>query len=178
MFSQHSIQSSVFDATNGLPIELATVRLLNSSDSALVQGAQINAKGNFMLSKIQKGEYIMKISSVGYVEFRKIISMENRELILKNIQLKEDVQLLGEIKVTGTAAQMTVKGDTLEYNATAFKTAENEVIDDLLKRLPGIEINKEGKITVNGQEIKNVRMDGKKFFSDDIEMTPRICQLK
>lgn len=173
-FAQHSIQSSVFDTKNGLPIELATVRLLKADgDSALVQGCQTDTRGSFALTKIKKGNYILKISSIGYQEYRKLITMDNRDLILKNIQLEENVQLLNEVKVTGTAAQMVVKGDTMEYNATAFKTAENAVVEDLLKRLPGVEISNEGKITVNGQEIKKVRVDGKKFFNDDVEMTTK-----
>ena len=173
-FAQHSIQSTVFDTKNGLPLELATVRLLKADgDSALVQGCQTDTKGSFALTKIKKGNYILKVSSIGYLEYRKPITMDSKDVILKNIQLTENVKLLDEVKVTGTAAQMVVKGDTMEYNATAFKTAENAVVEDLLKRLPGVEISNEGKITVNGQEIKKVRVDGKKFFNDDIEMTTK-----
>ncbi|MDD3323277.1 MAG: outer membrane beta-barrel protein [Paludibacter sp.] len=172
-FSQHSIQTSVFDSKNGLPIELGTVRLLKSSDSTMVQGCQTDTKGGFLLSKIKNGNYILKVSSVGYLEYRKNINMVDRDIILKNIQLEENVQLLKEVKVTGTAAQLVMKGDTMEYNATAFKTDENAVVEDLLKRLPGVEISSEGKITVNGEEIKKIRVDGKKFFNDDVEMTTK-----
>lgn len=172
-FAQHSIQSIVFDSKNSLPIEMATVRLLRVTDSTMVQGCQTDVKGSFILSKIKSGDYVLKISTVGYEDYRRNINIENKDIILKNIQLKENVQLLSEIQVTGTAAQMVVKGDTLEYNATAFKTAENAVVEDLLKRLPGVEISAEGKITVNGQEIKKIRVDGKKFFNDDMEMTTK-----
>ena len=173
VFSQHSIQSTVFDSKNGLPIELGTVRLLKVADSTLVQGCQTDTKGGFLLSKVRNGNYILKISSVGYNEYRKILSVKDRDIILKNIQLEENIQLLKEVKVTGTAAQLVVKGDTMEYNATAFKTDENAVVEDLLKRLPGVEISSEGKITVNGEQIKKIRVDGKKFFNDDVEMTTK-----
>ncbi len=172
-FAQHSIQSSVFDSKNGLPIELGTVRLLRASDSTLVQGCQTDARGGFILSKIKTGDYKLIISSVGYQEYRRNISMENKDLILKNIQLNENIQLLKEVDVSGTAAQMVVKGDTLEYNATAFKTPENSVVEDLLKKMPGVEVGSDGKITINGEEIKKVRVDGKKFFSDDIQMATK-----
>ena len=172
-FAQHSIQSTVFDSKNSLPIEMATVRLLRATDSTMVQGCQTDVKGSFILPKIKPGNYVLKITSVGYVDYRRNISMDGKDIILKGIQLTENVQLLSELQVTGTAAQMVVKGDTVEYNATAFKTAENAVVEELLKRLPGVEISTEGKITVNGQEIKKVRVDGKKFFNGDIEMTTK-----
>ena len=173
VFSQKSIQSTVFDAKNGMSLELVTVRLLNASDSTLVQGVQTNNKGWFSLSKINPGKYVLIVSSVGYEEYSENITMERRDVILKNIQLKEDVQLLKELEVKGTAAQLVVKGDTLEYNATAFKVQENAVAEDLLKKLPGVEITQDGKITVNGQEIKKIRVDGKKFFDGDLEMATK-----
>ncbi|MDD3079163.1 MAG: TonB-dependent receptor [Paludibacter sp.] len=170
--AQHSIQSSVFDDKNGQALEMATVRLL-SADSALIKGAQTDEKGSFTLSKIKKGDYILVVSSVGYKILKRNIYMDNRDLILKPVQLKEDVELLKEVDVKGTAAQMVVKGDTLEYNATAFKTQENAVVEDLLKKLPGVEVSTEGKITVNGEEIKKIRVDGKKFFDGDIEQASK-----
>jgi hypothetical protein len=172
-YAQHSIQSSVFDSKNGQPIEMGTVRLLRPNDSTLVQGCQTDLKGGFELTKIRPGNYILIISSVGYNDYKRNITVERKDLILKSIQMQENVQALKEVEVKGTAAQMVVKGDTLEYNATAFKTAENAVVEDLLKRLPGVEISSEGKITVNGEEIKKIRVDGKKFFGDDVEMTTK-----
>lgn len=172
-FAQHSIQSTVFDSKNGLPIEIGNVRLLRTSDSTLVTGCQTDVKGNFQITKVLPGNYTLVISFLGYLDYRKNLIMDNKNLILKNIQLNENAQMLGEVEVNGTQAQMTVKGDTLEYNATAFKTAENAVVEDLLKRLPGVEVGSDGKITVNGEEIKKIRVDGKKFFGDDVEMATK-----
>jgi len=172
-FAQHSIQAMVFDAKNGLPIEMGAVRLLRVADSSMVAGCQTDLKGNFMLSKVKPGKYILVVSMVGYENYRQKISIETKNLILKNIQLRENAHLLKEVEVRGTAAQMVVKGDTTEFNATAFKTAQNAVVEDLLKRLPGVEVSAEGKITVHGQEIKKIRVNGKKFFNDDVEMATK-----
>lgn len=172
-FAQHSIQSTVIDSKNNLAIEMATVRLLRANDSLLVQGAQTNVKGDFILSKLKSGNYILKISTIGYNDYTKNLTIDKKDIILKSILLTENVKLLKEVEVKGTAAQMVVKGDTMEYNATAFKTQENAVVEDLLKRLPGVEISQEGKITVNGQEVKKIRVDGKKFFGEDMEMTTK-----
>ncbi|MDR1585023.1 MAG: carboxypeptidase-like regulatory domain-containing protein, partial [Prevotellaceae bacterium] len=169
-FSQHySIQSNVFDEKNGEAIEVANVRLLNASDSSFVQAAQTDAKGYFTLSRIAPGDYILTVSFLGYNQHTQNVPVKNRNVILKNIQMSENAQLLKEVEVRGTAVQMTVKGDTLEYNATAYKTQENAAVEDLLKKLPGVEVDSDGKITVNGEEIKNIRVDGKKFFSGDTE---------
>ncbi len=169
-FSQHySIQSNVFDQKNGAAIEVATVRLLNASDSAFVQATQTDSKGRFSLNKLASGNYILNVNFLGYHQHSQNVAITNKDVILKNIQLQEDSKLLSEVVVKGTAVQMTVKGDTLEYNATAYKTQENAAVEDLLKKLPGVEVDNEGKITVNGEEIKNIRVDGKKFFSGDIE---------
>ncbi len=171
--AQRTVQSSVFDANNGMPLEMVTVRLLKASDSTLVQGAQTNSNGWFSLQRINPGKYVLIVSSVGYNDYRENILVERKDIILKNIQLKENVQALKELEVKGTAAQLVVKGDTLEYNATAFKVQENAVVEELLKKLPGVEVTNEGKITVNGQEINKIRVDGKKFFDGDIEMATK-----
>ena len=171
--AQHSVQSMVFDGKNGLALEMATVRLLNPKDSTMVSGDKTNINGSFILFKIKPGNYTLLVSMVGYKDYRQNIKMDRKDLILKNIQLVENALALGTVEVTGTAAQMVVKGDTSEYNATAFKTAQNAVVEDLLKRLPGVEVTTEGKITINGQDIKKIRVDGKKFFGDDVEMATK-----
>jgi len=172
-FAQQSVQSKVFDSKNGLPIEMGSVRLVSPTDSTLVQGCRTDLQGYFMLNKVLPGKYIIIVSSIGYKAYSQNITVASKDMILKNIQLNEDAQLLSEVKINGTAAQMVVKGDTIEFNATAFKTTQNAVVEDLLKRLPGVEISSEGKITVNGEEVKKIRVNGKKFFGDDVEMATK-----
>ncbi|MDR3651641.1 MAG: TonB-dependent receptor [Paludibacter sp.] len=171
--AQSSIQAKVFDNKNDLPIELGAVRLLHYPDSTFVQGCQTDLQGSFKLNKVKPGNYILVVSMVGYYNYRQNLTVENKDLMLKNIQLKENSHMLGEVKVTGNAAQLMVKGDTTEFNATAFKTSQNAVVEDLLKKMPGVEISTDGKITVNGQAITKVRVNGKKFFDDDVEMATK-----
>ncbi|MCL2596337.1 MAG: TonB-dependent receptor [Paludibacter sp.] len=173
VFSQYNISSSVFDQTNGGAMEGVGVRLMAAKDSAYINGAQTNANGAFVISKIPNGQYILQVSFIGYVSQFVNITVAEKNVTLKAFHLSEDEQMLKEVVIRGTAAQMTVKGDTLEYNAAAFKTNENAVVEDLLKKLPGVEITSDGKITVNGEEITNIRVDGKKFFEGDIEMATK-----
>lgn len=173
VWGQSSIQATVLDAKNDQALEMATVRLLRQKDSTLVTGTQTDTKGAFMLSKIKPGNYILVISNIGYTEQQRAITLEKKDLILKSFKMIENAKMLGEVQVKGTAAQLVVKGDTLEYNATAFKTQENAPVEELLKKLPGVEISSEGKITVNGEEVKKIRLDGKKFFDGDIEQATK-----
>ena len=168
------ITGRVLSATSAEPVEMATVRLfapVNGTwkDSVMLSGAQSDLDGYFSLDNIKEGRYHLVISSVGYRQHTQTITVGGQDLSLKAVRLQEDVQALGEVEVTGKAAEMTVKGDTLEYNTAAYQVGENATVEELLKRMNGVEVDKEGNVTVNGETIKGVRIDGKKFFGDDVQ---------
>ena len=141
----------------------------NMPDSILVQGTQTTYDGLFILNNIRPGEYKLIISSVGFNEVIKEIKMPKAHLDLPTIRLTEQVQHLAEVSVQGKAAEMTVKGDTIEYNTAAYQVSETATVEELLKKMNGVEVDKEGKVTINGEEIKSVRIDGKKFFGNDVQ---------
>ena len=172
-FAQHSVQGLVIDSKNESPIEMGSLRLLNSRDSSIVQGAQTDLKGNFVIKKVASGNYILAASMVGYITHYQNITVGNSDLILKTIKIKEGAVQLASAEVTGNIAQLMVKGDTTEFNANAFKTVQNANVEDLLKRLPGVEVGSDGKITVNGQQISKIRVNGQKFFDGDVTMATK-----
>ena len=173
--AQHTLSGTLLSKTDGAPVEMATIRLFSyhqtaqGTDSTLVQGAQTTYDGIFILSNIRQGEYKLIISSVGFAEITKTIQMPNHDLDLPTIRLEEQVQHLAEVSVQGRAAEMTVKGDTIEYNTAAYQVSETATVEELLKKMNGVEVDKEGNVTINGEEIKGVRIDGKKFFGDDVQ---------
>ena len=169
--AQKTLSGTILSKTDGQPIEMATVRLFayNGADSTLVQGAQTYYDGLFILSNIRAGKYRLLVSSVGYNEHSQWVEMKNADLDLPAIRLTEQVQELAEVSVQGKAAEMTVKGDTIEYNTAAYQVAETATVEELLKKMNGVEVDKEGNVTINGEEIKGVRIDGKKFFGDDVQ---------
>lgn len=171
IMAQKTLSGTILSKTDGGPIEMATVRLFayNGADSTLVQGAQTYDDGLFILSNIRAGKYRLLVSSVGYNEHSQWVEMKNADLDLPAIRLTEQVQELAEISVQGKAAEMTVKGDTIEYNTAAYQVAETATVEELLKKMNGVEVDKEGNVTINGEEIKGVRIDGKKFFGDDVQ---------
>ena len=171
MMAQKTLSGTILSKTDGQPIEMATVRLfaLNGTDSTLVQGAQTHYDGLFILNNIHAGKYRLIVSSIGFNEHSQWVEMKNNNLDLPAIRLTEQVQHLAEVSVQGKAAEMTVKGDTIEYNTAAYQVAENANVEELLKKMNGVEVDKEGNVTINGEEIKAVRIDGKKFFGDDVQ---------
>lgn len=171
MMAQKTVSGTILSKTDGQPIEMATVRLFtyNGTDSTLVQGAQTYYDGLFILSNIREGKYRLIVSSIGYNEHSQWIEMKNSDIDIPAIRLVEQVQELAEISVQGKAAEMTVKGDTIEYNTAAYQVSETATVEELLKKMNGVEVDKEGNVTINGEEIKAVRIDGKKFFGDDVQ---------
>ncbi|MBO5817665.1 MAG: outer membrane beta-barrel protein [Paludibacteraceae bacterium] len=198
--AQKTLSGTIVSKTDGQPIEMATVRLFaypkqsmpapapgadmpnppvgmpapaNLPDSILVQGAQTYDDGLFILSNVRPGKYKLIISSVGFDEHIQWVEMKGVDLDLRTIKLVEQVQHLAEVSVQGRAAEMTVKGDTIEYNTAAYQVAETATVEDLLKKMNGVEVDKEGNVTINGEEIKGVRIDGKKFFGDDVQVATK-----
>ncbi|MDR1543718.1 MAG: outer membrane beta-barrel protein [Prevotellaceae bacterium] len=173
IYGQYTISSTVFDGATNTVVEGASVRLLNVADSAIINGVITNSEGKFELNNVNSGIYLLEISFFSYKTILEKIEIQTENLTLKPFYLQEDAQVLNEIVVKGQSAQMIIKGDTIEFNANAFKLGENSVVEDLLKKLPGVEITSDGKILVNGQEVKKIRVDGKKFFDGDAEMATK-----
>ena len=171
--AQVTIQGKLLDKNNNGPIEMATVRLLRAQDSALVNGVVTDFAGRYELPKVAKGNYLLEYKFLGYKTQVQPLSVDNKPQILKNVYLEEDVLTLEAAEISGTAAQMIVRGDTVEYNAAAFKLQEDAVVEDLFKRLPGFTVDSDGNITVNGETIERIRVDGKKFFDGDNEMVTK-----
>ena len=171
IMAQKTLSGTILSKTDGQPVEMATVRLFtyNGTDSTLVQGAQTYYDGLFILSNIREGKYRLIVSSIGYNEYSQWVEMKHADIDLPAIRLVEQVQELAEVSVQGKAAEMTVKGDTIEYNTAAYQVSETATVEELLKKMNGVEVDKEGNVTINGEEIKGVRIDGKKFFGDDVQ---------
>jgi len=171
--AQYSISARIIDENTKEAVDFAGVRLLNAKDTTYAGGAQTDLDGNFVISNVKVGDYILQISFLGYEEKRQKVSVKSADVTLPDIKMAQNALMLNEVVVEGTAVQMMVRGDTIEYNANAFKTEESSVVEDLLKKLPGVEVDKEGKITVNGEKITKIKVDGEKFFDGDIEMATK-----
>ena len=171
-FAQQSgvnVTGSVVEQGSDTPIEQATVRLLNVKDSAMVRGVVSARNGSFTLKNVKKGSYLLHITFIGYDPLYQPLQITGKKnpVNVGKLELSDGVIELGEAVVIGKAPEVTVRNDTVEYNADSYKVTEGSVLEDLLKKMPGVEVDSEGKITVNGKEVKKVMVDGKEFFSDD-----------
>ena len=152
----------------------ATVVILSNQDSTLVSFALTNGEGKFKISELSIGSYILQITFLGYEQYSEKLSInEGFNPNLQTIQLLQSNTLLEQVEIKGEHTLLVVKKDTLEYNAAAFQTQPNEVVEDLLRKLPGVEVDSDGTITAQGEEVENVTVDGKKFFGDDPTIATR-----
>ncbi len=172
--ASRSISGTLMDQDTEQPIPQANIRVLQQSDSTFVTGKASNDDGTFSIP-VGNGSYIVQVSFIGYHDlFQDVqISSTHPQARLGNLKMVQDAILLSEALVTAKAPEIVVKGDTLEYNADSYKVTESAVVEDLLKKMPGVEVDSEGKITVNGKEITKILVDGEEFFSSDPKVASR-----
>lgn len=163
-----TLSGKVIDKNTGEAVPAATIRILTMEDSTLVTGASSSSEGTFLIP-VKHGNYIANISFVGYTPYFQEFTLSTAQptVRLDTIALQEQSILLDEAVVTAAPTEILVKGDTLEYNASAYKVTGMAVVEDLLKQMTGVEIDQNGVIKVQGKEIKKIFVDGKEFFSDD-----------
>ncbi|PKQ46929.1 outer membrane beta-barrel protein [Confluentibacter flavum] len=167
------VQGKLISEDEKTPLESATVYLERAKDSTMVTYTITDRAGNFSLeNRTDEAELGMFISFVGYQTHFQKVKIDNKEINLGTINLKTDIDALDEIIVRSTPP-ITVKQDTLEFNVRSFKTKKDANVEDLLRELPGVEIDEEGTITVNGKEVNRIFVNGKPFFGDDPTITTR-----
>ncbi|MEE1366306.1 MAG: TonB-dependent receptor, partial [Muribaculaceae bacterium] len=168
------IKGNVVDSSNQ-PLVGATVRLMNPTDSTLVSASMIDEKGAFSFDKIGKGQYLLNVSMIGMNTISQTVDIKSKDqqVDLGQIVASESSITLDEAVVKGVQTAVTARQDTIEYNAGSFHTQPNAMVEDLLKRLPGVEVDSDGKITSGGKTITKILVDGKEFFSDDPKMASK-----
>lgn len=164
------INGVLLDSQDTTALIEATVKLLKASkDSTMVKGTTTDINGVFNIKGVKPGHYLLRFSYLGYNDVIKHVSVgdDGRDVNIGAVTMDPNTIMLKEAVVVGVKSPITVKEDTIEFNADTYKTQANAVVEDLLKRLPGVEVGSDGKITANGKEVKKILIDGKEFFSDD-----------
>lgn len=164
--SSSSVSLKLVDEKTQEAISYATISLTKKSETSPKYYMLSDAAGTANFAKVAKGSYVLKAEIMGYLTHTQEITVE-KSLNLGTIKMKEDAKVLDAASVSAVGNPIVVKKDTVEYNASSFKTSENDVLEDLLKKLPGIEVGEDGTITANGETIKKITIDGKTFFLDD-----------
>ena len=165
-----TISGQVIDADMKEPMLQTTIQLFNATDSVFVGGTVTDQKGNFSLEVPSSGTYRLKISSIGYETLERELTLRrNENQVLGVLLMETESIMLKEAVVTGRAAQVVVRKDTILYNPEAYRTPEGSPIEELIKRIPGAEVDEDGNITINGKQVKKILLDGKEFMLGDVE---------
>ena len=165
-----TVSGSVEDRELKEPMVQATVQLFRRRDSTFVGGTVTDLQGNFSMEAPANGIYRLRISSVGYQTIEREVTLRrNQSQDLGILLMSPESVMLKEAVVTGRAAQIIVKKDTLVYNPEAYRTPEGSPIEELIKRIPGAEVDEDGNITINGKAVKKILLDGKEFMLGDVE---------
>lgn len=161
--------------SSGSPLPMATILFLNPKDSTLVNFGATNKDGLFEVKNLNRAEYLFKVTYVSQAPLFVKISPKPDDLIIDlGVQKMEPAStMLGEVQIRGERAPVTIKKDTIEFNASSFKTQPNAVVEDLLKKMPGMEVDNDGTIRAQGEQVQRVTVDGKEFFGRDPKLATR-----
>jgi hypothetical protein len=168
------IHGKLIDTAAKQPVADATVSVLNAKDSSLATFTLSNKQGAFEVKGLAAGDYRVIVSSKGYIEFKKVftITETNKTIELGNVLLQKDYKTLEGVTVV-SEAPIQVKNDTVQFNTSGFKTPPNASLEDLLKKIPGMEVDKEGTVKSQGEQVQKVLVDGKEFFGNDPKLATK-----
>ena len=164
--SRHTVTATLVEESTGDPVPFATVSLTPNGSDKVYKYVLSGEDGSVKFEGVKKGQYRFKAELMGYKPVVKEIEIKD-VLELGTLKMADDKEVLDAANVSAVGNPIVIKKDTVEYNATSFKTTDNDVLEDLLKKLPGVEVSEDGSVTVNGQEIKKITIEGKTFFLDD-----------
>ena len=168
----YTVKLKLIDAKTSEPVGFATASISKKDSNADPKFAMTDENGAASLTKISKGTYIVKAELMGYKSYEQELVVD-KNIDLGEIKLAEDVEVLDAASVSAVGNPIIVKKDTIEYTASSFKTSDNDMLEELLKKLPGVEVAADGSITANGETITKIMIDGKPFFLDDPQLASK-----
>ena len=167
-----SVKLKLVEEKTSEPVQFATVSVTPAGTTKALRYALTDDKGEATVTRVGKGAYVVKAEIMGYKNYELQIVV-TKDVDLGTVKMAEDVQALEASKVSAVGNPILIKKDTIEYNASSFKTSDNDMLEQLLKKLPGVEVGTDGSITANGETIKKITIDGKTFFLDDPQLASK-----
>ena len=160
------------DGAMNEPLPSAMVMLMQPKDSTIAANAVSDTEGKFKLPAVKAGDYIFRVTYIGFQTYSRNITLskQSKSVNLGTITLQEDSKMLKETEVTAKLAQVEMKADTFIYNAEAFRMPEGAMLEELVKKLPGAEVDDDGNIKINGKSVSKIMVDGKEYFQNDTKM--------
>ena len=168
-FAQN-ITATLKEAATGDPVGYATASITPEGSESVYKYSISDTKGAVNIESVKDGTYTFKVELMGYKTYSKEITVKGESVALGEIKLEEDSEMLDAAVVSDVANPIVVKKDTVEYNASSFLVTDNDMLQNLLAKLPGLEVNSDGSITANGETVTRIYIDGKTFFLDDPQL--------
>lgn len=162
-----SLKVRLTDSVSLEPVSYATVYVSKDGTTEKAYYAMTDGDGRGEIANIPAGKYVFVAELMGYYRLTHKVELKEGVNDLGEMLMNEDITMLNEVVVTAVGNQVVVKKDTVEYTATLFKTTDNDMLEDLLKKFPGMEVDSDGGITYQGETITKIMIDGKEFFLDD-----------
>ena len=162
-----AIRGSVRDNVDSMAVPGATVSVLLQSDSSLVKTTTTDSQGSFALASLEADSFIVTVTSVGYQQYVRFLTLNNNERALNDIKMQKQGTDLSVVTIIAKAAPVVQRGDTSQFSASQFKVNPDATTEDLIKKMPGITVDKDGTVTAQGEQVRKVTVDGRDFFGDD-----------
>ncbi|MBQ0094060.1 MAG: TonB-dependent receptor [Bacteroidales bacterium] len=172
ILAQSRVKVALQEEDSGEAVAYATVTLSRPGAKSAQYAALSDEKGAAVFSGVKNGTYLLKAELLGYLPVTKEIKITGA-VDLRILKMPQDAQAIDAAKVSAVGNPVIIKKDTIEYNASSFKVTDNDVLEDLLKKLPGVEVAEDGTITQNGETITKIMIDGKTFFLDDPQLASK-----
>lgn len=166
-----SVKGKITDSSSHKPVADVTVSILKENKA--IATAFSDSNGIFSLHAVPPGSYLLYTNLIGYQSYQQKIQIDKPTLDLGNIEITNRSIALKAVEIKQTIPPVVIKADTLEFNAGSFKTRPNAVVEELLRKIPGISVDTDGKITAQGQAVKRILVDGKPFFGNNVTLTTK-----
>jgi hypothetical protein len=168
-----TVSGNIEDEATTTSVSNATVKLSKSDSSFNPILTVSDSKGNFTFNNVAPGSYTLTVTSIGYSSFKKPVTVIDQNVNVGNISLSKTAEILSTVVINGAPPPVKQNGDTLDYSANQFKVNPDATSEDLIKKMPGITVDKSGTVTAQGETVQKVTVDGRDFFGDDATATLR-----
>jgi len=165
--NSQSIKGKLLDLVDNKPLRGATLSLTSLKDSSQKINTISDSSGKFEFKNLNVDSFTLNISFIGYEDFKQIVGVKDSVVDIGTLFIPKSIKQLGEVTVTAKTPPTAQKGDTIQYNASQFKVNPDATTEDLIKKMPGVTVDKDGTVTAQGDQVKKVTIDGREFFGDD-----------